>query len=128
MYGCPPRQTQVNRERGRRCSVSGDVPQDHVDRRVLGLHDVVEVAAQERVGPARDVTRGGVEVISAERRRGKKSPFKGCALSGTENVSLYGGYGRLPRYLPQSEQVLVSRRASTHPLRIQRHRPSFTPH
>lgn len=52
----PPGHTQVNRESGFCYSVSGDVSHDHVHGRVLCLHNVVEITAQQRTGPTGYVT------------------------------------------------------------------------
>jgi len=83
-----PRHPEADTERRLGHAVPADIADDRVHGAVRGLHHVIEVAAEQRVGPARTVPGDHLEIAGADQRGGQQSPLQPGVLLRAERADL----------------------------------------
>ncbi len=88
--GGTPGHPQADAERGLGRAVPGDIADHRVHGAVRGLHDVVEVPAEEPVDPSRLVPGTGVEPVVPQQRDGQQTALQAGVLLGDQPVGAQG--------------------------------------
>ena len=122
-----PRDAQRNAERGFIGTVAGDVADHDVHRPVRGLDEIVEIAAEQRVLPTRDIPRDDLDAGVVQQQWGRREAaleagvlpcpeLAGVQLDGGElrSFPLDRVQHRAPQHLrfdPALDQVVLSARS-----------------
>ena len=83
-----PGHPEADAERRLGHAVPADIADDRVHGAVRGLHHVVEVAAEQRVGPARAVPGDHLEIAGADQRGGQQGPLQPRVLLRPQRADL----------------------------------------